>query len=227
MVVGLGQRTWATSQSNSFRIEEDFIGGGGLIEESSANYRASESIGDFAVGESSSTNFQTNSGYTTTDDPALSFQIETANAGLGNLSIVTTAKGTATFTVTNYTSYGYIVLMAGNTLKNEPYNHSLPAMSPAGPATPGTEQFGLNLVANTGFGANPEYLPSSDFSSGQAVAGYNTADNFKFASGDTIAEATRTSGKTRYTLSYVANVDNRTPAGTFEASHTLIVVGTY
>src|SRR5438270_2562073 len=75
-----------TLSSPNYHVDESFVGGGGLINESSSNFQAAESIGDTATGESSSTNFTTNSSYTTDGDPALTFAIITPNPTFNDLS---------------------------------------------------------------------------------------------------------------------------------------------
>lgn len=218
----------ATSSSSNFKVEEDFVGGGGLIDESSANFHAKESIGDVAVGESGSTNFQTNNGFTTTNDPTLSFLVTGSSIDFSTLSPSTTATGTATFSVKNYTSWGYVVLTTGQPVNG---NHTLAPMTTAGSSQTGVEQFGINLVANTSpttFGAVPVQVPSSSFSNGVAASGYNTANTYKYVDGDTVASAPKSSGETDYTISYIANVNaTTTPGGKYLMNHQLIVVGTY
>jgi len=220
----------ATASSSNYRVEEDFIGSGGLTDESSSNFHAKETIGDLAVGETGSANFQTNNGFTTTNDPTLSFLVTSSTINLGTLSSSSTATGTATFTVKNYTSWGYVVLTTSQP-PNNGSGHTLAPMTTAGASAAGTEQFGINLVANTSpanFGADPVQVPSSNFSSGVAASGYNTANTFKYVVGDVIASAPKASGETDYTVSYIANVNNTTTGGgQYTGGHDLVVVGTY
>ena len=100
-------------------------------------------------------------------------------------------------------------------------------MATAGPSQVGIEQFGINLVANTSpvsFGSNPD---NGQFGFGQANNSYDDANNYRYVSGETIAEAPKTSGKTIYTISYLVNVGALTPGGQYTANQTLIVIGTY
>jgi len=215
------------SKSTNYQIDEDFVGGIGGTYSSSTNYQAIDSGGTPAVGDGASTNYQLKSGATTTNDPNLSFAVNTGSVSLGALSQSTTATATATFNVMNYTSYGYVVQIFGTP---PAYGaHTLTAMSGAASAV-GTEQFGINLASNTlpiNFGADPVQVPSSSFSYGTAATGYNTSNNYRYNSGDTIAQATKSSGQTTYTISYVANMAATTPPGTYSGSQTLICTGTY
>jgi hypothetical protein len=215
------------SSSSNFKIEEDFVGGGGREESSSTNFKTLDSLGATGVGDSAGTLYGQQSGATTTNDPSLSFIVDTSSVNLGSLSTSLTRTGTATFKVLNYTSYGYIVQIIGNPPGNG--GHTLTGMSSPAASDDGTEQFGINLKDNSSpdIGAEPVQVPDSSFSFGVAASGYNTADNFKYVSGDTIASAPKSSGRTDYTISYIANISTNTPGGSYSGNQTLIVVGTY
>ena len=209
-------------KSNSYEVDESFIGGGGLVTENSANYRAGESIGDVGTGTSSSTNFQTNSGYTTTNDPALSFIVNTSSMNFGALTSTATATATMSFSAIYYTSYGYSVLIYGNPPSNG--SHTLTAMSTTAASQTGTEQFGLNLRGNTSpiaFGADP----SGGY--GTFSTGYGTINQYTYTSGSTIATSAKSSGVTNFTGSYIINTSVSTAGGTYTGTQTLICVGTY
>lgn len=213
--------------SNNYKIEEDFLGGGGHTQSSSASFQAEDTLGATAAGEAVGALFKAFSGATTTSDPSLSFIVETSNVNLGALSTSLARTGTATFSTLNYTSYGYNVQTIGNPPDNG--SHTLTAMA-GGVSQTNTEQFGINLVANTSpatLGADPLQLPDSATSFGVAAPGYSTANNYKYASGDTIASAPKSSGKTTYTISYIANISNNTPGGSYSGKQTLICIGTY
>lgn len=223
---------WATPlyaiQSTNYRIQEDFIGGAGGELSTSPGYQSRGTITAPAVGNSASTNYRTQSGATTTNDPALTFSVGAATINLGSLSTSLTRTGTATFDVLNYTSYGYAIQTLGNPLTNGAY--TLQGMTGAGTSQTGTEQVGINLRANTSpttFGADPVQSPDSTFSFGTAASGYNTVNNYKYVPGDVIASAPKSSGKTVYTISYIANISNTTPGGSYSGNQTLVVTGTY
>ena len=214
------------SYSSHYELDESFLGNGGLLNSSSTNYQlGNSSVGDTAVGESSSSSFQTNAGSTTTGDPALSFSIDTPTANFGSFSPSAAATATSTFEVSNYTSYGYVVQILGNAPSNGA--HTLAAMSSTGPSQAGTEQFGINLVANTSpvsVGANPDH---GQFGFGSAASNYNTSNNYRYVSGETIATAPKSSGVTLYTISYIINVNSLTPGGQYSGNQVLVCTGTY
>lgn len=228
IIAPMGIAAAQSSSSPNYQVDESFIGNGGAVDSSSANYSANESVGDTAVGEGSSTNFQTQSGTQSTNEPRLIFTVGTSTINFGALSTSATATATSTFSVLNYTSYGYVV----QTLGTPPSSgaHSLAAMSSTGPSITGTEQYGINLVANTApttFGANPSQVPSGTFSSGAVASGYNTANNFRYVNGETIASAAASSGQTDYTIAYIINASTSTPGGSYTGSQSLICTGTY
>lgn len=212
-------------QSNNYRFDESTIGSGGLIQSSSANFQGSNASGDLAVGSSASENFQVESGSQTTKDPTLAFAINRADANFGSFSASAPTVATATFSVANYTAYGYIVQIVGHPPTNG--THVIDPLPTADTSNPGVEQFGLNLVANTlpvSVGANPN---NGQFGFGEAAPNYNTSNSYRYVSGDTIAKAPKSSGLTTYTLSYLVNVDSLTPGGQYTSDQTLIVTGTY
>lgn len=212
-------------QSTNFRFDESSIGAGGLIQSNSANFQGSSSISDLGVGQSASTNYQIQAGSQTTNDPTLSFEIISGSPNLGSFSSSGPTVTTATFSVSNYTSYGYVVQLFGTAPTNG--SHVITPMSSTGSSSFGTEQFGINLVANTSpisFGDDPDH---GQFGSGAATANYSTDGQFRFVSGETIAQATQSSGKTIYTISYLVNVSSLTPGGQYASNQTIVVTGTY
>lgn len=214
-----------TSSSPNFQLEESSIGTSGLLESESTNYKISEATGDLGVGRSASNNFQVEAGSKTTPDPALSFAVDVSGTDFGDFSPTTTASTTLTFTVKNYTTYGYIVQIYGAAPTYE--SHTIAPMSVTAPPQVGIEQFGINLVANTSptsVGAN---LDNGDFGQGSVEPDYSTTNNYRYVSGETIASASSDSGETTYTVTFIANVSPLTPGGKYNINQTLIATGTY
>lgn len=214
-----------TAESNNFKVIETSIGPGSLLESSSPNFKTRSGVGDLSVGQAESGNFQIEAGSVTTGDPYLEFSIDDASAGLGNFTATDGTTGSATFSIRNFTSYGYVVTVAGTPPKNG--SETIEAMTTTGSSQAGTEQFGINLVANTSpdsIGANPV---QQIFGVGQIAPNYATPNQYRFVAGETIATAPKSSGKTTYTISYLVNVESITPGGQYNADQTLIVTGTY
>lgn len=234
--------------SLNYRINEDFIGGTGDQSSVSTggNYKSSpftddggSTLGDNAVGNSSSTSYQVNSGFNTTAQPGLTFVINTGAVNLGVLTASAKATGTATFSAKNYTSYGYAVTAVGTAPTNS--GHSLTSLPSDTASSVGNEQFGLNVVSNpsAGVGADPVQNPAGPPTFGYGEAGdgasgvyginrpYTIPDQWRYVPGETVASAPRSSGETDYTMTFMANISSTTPGGTYAGNLTLICTGTY
>lgn len=214
--------------SPSYQLREGTVGPGGTYQSDSANFGSEATIGDTGVGDGRSANYRSAAGTNTTDDPQLVLIINTSSLNFGTFSSTTTATGTSSFSVLNYTANGYNVYTNGPPPSS--ISHTLTGMTPATSSQVGVEQYGINLKANTSpisQGADPLQIPSGSFSFGVASTGYNTANNYKYVNGESVAESTQSSGETDYTISYIINVSTATPAGQYAGSQGLIVVGSY
>ncbi|HZP55508.1 MAG TPA: hypothetical protein VFB03_01925, partial [Candidatus Saccharimonadales bacterium] len=166
------------------------------------------------------------------DIPFLEMQIDSTSVDLGHLSTSSTATGSANFHVRAYLDSGFTVLTMSNP-PSIPAGYSLANMSSQGTAVTGTEQFGMNLVANTSpasCGGNPSPQPDSTFAFGQAAPGYDTANQYKYVKGDVIANTISGKkgwGRTNFTICYIANIKPLTPAGVYTMVHDLVAVPTY
>ena len=110
-------------------------------------------------------------------------------------------------------------------------------MSTAGAGVRGTGQFGLNLKANTtatstvAIGAEIAPVSNGTDLRAQPAAGYNTVDNFKYVSGDSVANsASGGAGPTNaqiYTASYIVNVAGSQTAGTYTTTLTYVCTATF
>jgi hypothetical protein len=212
-------------KSTNYQFVEQSLGASGAVGSQSPNYQSDSAAGILGLGNSASTNIQVNAGNVTTGDPALTFVVSASNVNFGQFSAATASTATATFEVLDYTSYGYIVQIIGSPPSKG--SHTITAMATAGPSQPGIEQFGINVVANTSpvsLGANPD---NGQFGYGQAASNYNSANNYRYVSGDTIARGPKSSGQTIYTISYIINVNALTPGGDYIGGQTLLCTGTY
>ncbi len=221
-----------SSSSPNYKIEESFIGPGGELESSSPNFKTApggQSIGNpggAGDGESPA-NYRTRSGSTTSSDPSLACITNTSSLNFGSLSNSVVSTATATFSVLNYTSYGYVVQIIGSPPSSG--GHTLTQLSSNAGSTPGTEQFGINLVDNStpNIGTDPVQIPDSAFSFGEAAPNYDSPNSFRYNNGETVARSVKTSGETDYTMSYIINVSATTPGGSYSGDHTLVCTGTY
>jgi hypothetical protein len=136
---------------------------------------------------------------------------------------------------------GYVITVNGATLTSG--SNTIPAITTPGGAASvkGTGQFGLNLRANTTAAASSFTTPgtSADLAPvsngtdlrGQAINDYDTADTFKYVSGEAVADSAYTvAGPTNsqiYTASYIVNVAGNQLAGTYTTTLTYICTPTF
>ncbi len=217
----------AQSSSANYQVNEVFFGAGGELNACSSNYCAKEAAGETGVGSTSSTNYQAHGGFNTDRTPFLQFVVNGTSTDIGVLSTSSTSTTTATFSVKNYLSSGYQVVTVSNPPKYNTY--TMQNLTSPSASVPGTEQFGINLVHNTspGVGANPVQVPNSGFSFGQAASGYNSSNLYKYVPGDTVAYSNSSSGETDYTISYIYNISNITPGGTYDFNDVLVATATF
>lgn len=220
---------WAAqSASSNYQVNEVFFGAGGELNACSDNFCSKQSVGETAVGDSSSANYRARAGFNTDRTPYIQFTVSNTNIDLGTLNASTTKTANATFSVKAYLSHGYTVINASDPPRNQSY--TMQAMSVPGASQAGTEQFGINLAANTDpatFGASPVHTPDNTFSFGQVAADYNTPDVYKYTKGDTVASSDSSSSSTTYTVSYIFNISHVTPGGTYSLHHVLVATATY
>lgn len=214
-----------TLKSNTYQLEESSIGVEDSNQSSSLNYKTDVATGALSIGNSSSNNYQIENGTKTTRDPTLSFTLNGSNVDFGSFSTANATTSTATFTISNYTSYGYVAQIIGKAPSNG--NHTIETMAETAASQTGKEQFGINLVANTipnSVGANPD---QGQFGFGTAAPNYASPNQYRYVSGETIAQAVKSSGITTYTITYLVNVDSLTPGGKYTSDQTIVVTGTY
>ena len=139
---------------------------------------------------------------------------------------------------------GYVITVNGTTLTSG--SNTIPAMTSQGVGVIGTGQFGMNLRANTTATSTPaigaDLSPASNGTvlKGQAYTGYNIADQFKYVSGDIVANSASdgtpppavtnvpgTTNSQKYTASYIVNVAGNQIAGTYTTTLTYICTATF
>lgn len=214
--------------SGTYGVSEAFFGTGGELNACSTTYCSKQAAGELTIGATGSTTYKAQAGFNTDRTPSLTFVVPAQNINLGVLSPGTTKTTTATFSVYSYLSSGYVVQTVGNGPTNS--GHQLTPLASPTASNSGAEQFGINLVANTSpvsFGANPGQIPDATFGFGVAATGYNTANQYKYVNGDTIAQSLSSSGETDYTMSYIFNATALTPGGTYTMNQVLVATATF
>ena len=213
-----------TSSSPHYQLSETQFGGSTTSEGCSDKYCAKASIGDSSTGAgTSSASFDE----VEPEKPVLEVIVDPGESNLGVLTTEHTATKTLVVRVKNNLSEGYIVQIIGAAPKFG--QHSLHTTTTPAPSKPGVEQFGINVVANTTpiVGAAPAQVPGGQGIFGDAADGYNTANMFKYVSGDIVARSTQSSGRTDYTVSMVVNISNNTPPGRYVGDFAAVVIPTY
>lgn len=228
--------------SSQWQITESIFGTGGELNACSDEYCSQQTAGELAVGKVCSTNqYCAQAGFNTFRQPFLEFEILTPSVNVGVLEADETHVGTAQFSVKTYLAHGYAVTTASDPPASG--TNTLDPMATPSVSALGTEQFGINLVANScpanlppptdpgycsgGFGALPAQVPDATFGFGEPAADYATADTFKYQKGNTIALSNSSSGVTQFTISYLFNISEVTPAGTYTMQHDLVVTSTF
>ena len=145
-----------------------------------------------------------------------------ATVALGSLSSSTPASSTSQFGVGTNGATGYVVTVNGSTLTSG--GNTISALASQTASSAGTEQFGINLKANT----TPSVGAEADGSgTATADANYGTADQFRFVTGDTIASKNSPDIFRRFTVSYLANITTGTEAGSYSTALTYIATATF
>lgn len=145
-------------------------------------------------------------------DEAVSFTLGTTTVPLGTLTNATTGSGTSSMTASTNAASGYSIAVNGSTLTSG--SSTITALSSPTASSVNNKQFGINLVSNS----TPSVGSAvSGTGTGAAATGYNTTNNFKFVSGDTVASAAAPTDDNTYTVSYIANITGSTAAGAYQA----------
>jgi hypothetical protein len=211
----------AQSSSNNYQIVEQQFGNASSNESCSAEYCASVSIGNDSKTSAVST---PEFGEVNYSEPLLEMIVIPGESNLGDLTTETTGKKVMQVKVRNYLTGGYRLQIIGSAPK---YNdHALNTSSTPAPSQVGTEQFGINVVANTtpAVGANPVLKPGDGDGTGLVLDNYKIPNQFMYVSGQTIAETATNSGGADFTISMIVNISNATPAGKYTSDFAAVVM---
>lgn len=139
----------------------------------------------------------------------------TVNLGIG--STTATASGTSILAGSTNGTSGYTITVSGATLTSGA--NTITALASGAASSIGTKQFGANLVANTAPAVGSVVSGSG---TATAAANYNTANIFRFGTGETVASVTGATNANTFTVSYIANIDGLTPAGSYTTTLTYV-----
>jgi hypothetical protein len=218
-----------TSSSPNYQVDQTFFGSGGETGLESDNFLARAALGELGIGELNSDNFRAFAGFTTTDEPFIEFVVTGNNIDLGYLTTdeVTTAQGQ--FYVRAWQAGGYAVTSEAEPPTNVSNGYQFESPEEPTSSQPGTEQFAMNLVANSSPNVGEDLIqqPDGSFSFGQVASDYAQQNNFLHNKGDIIAFSEESTSVTLYTISYIFNISNATPSGQYEFRQILVATGQY
>lgn len=140
----------------------------------------------------------------------------------GELSSRTTAFATQQLLVQTNAKSGYNITVNGETMVSG--NNALQPLNSGGNSSPGTSQFGLNLVSNQSpaVGAAP-----AGPGVGNAGNGYGEPNIFRFNSGEVVASAAQASDSRLFTVSYIVNIPPGQAPGIYVATMTYVATGNF
>lgn len=228
IVGGAGTAMAVTSSSTHYQVTETEFGtGSSTLQSCSGQYCAQTSIGNVADGKSTSYGTTATFGEIASDEPILEVIIESGESNLGVLTTESTATKTTTVKVRNVMTSGYALQIVGSAPKFNGHTLATPTTPTA--SLPGTEQFAINVAANTvpNVGAHPVQVPAGQVIFGVGSENYRTSNLFMFSSDDVIARSLTETGRTDYTISMIVNISNSTPAGHYSGDFSAIVMPVY
>jgi hypothetical protein len=226
--IGIGGTAFAvTSSSSHYQVTQTQFTSGTSSQSCSGSYCAKVSVGDAAVGNAASTDTSAKFGSITNSDPLLEVIVQSGQSDLGTLTTEKTGTKTMTIKIRNYLSDGYVMQIVGEPPKFN--GHVLSTSNTPVQSVPGTEQFGINIAANTNpvVGANLLQVPDDKTSFGIAYPNYSSPNVFMYTPGDNVAHSTKSSGETDYTISMIVNISNATPAGHYSGDFSAVVIPVY
>jgi hypothetical protein len=140
---------------------------------------------------------------------------------LGEGSVTSTSSGTSVMAASTNGNSGYTITANGSTLTSGSDTINTITLTNGDFSSIGTPQYGINLVSNS----TPAIgVVVSGTGTGAAATNYNTADKFKFVTGEEIASASGPTNANAFTVSYIANIGGTTPPGIYTA--TMVYVAT-
>lgn len=207
--------SFARMSSSNYTIYADVFSVGGLETGVSTNYKVQDTLGEALIwsATTTSTTYGAKAGFREMyADQYLSFSSSATSINLGTLSNIEATTASHTLIVDTNAANGFTVTISGNTLTSG--TNTIDAIgATAAASSAGSEQFGINLVANTSPSVGVNVSGTSPI--GSAASQYDTANSFAFNSGDTIASASTDINATTYTVSYVANINSNTEYGSY------------
>lgn len=213
-----------SSSSKNYQMVESEFGIGSSNDSCSGQYCAKTTIGELGAVSSQTTATFGTAQY---NEPILQMIVSTGSSDLGVLTTERVATKTMSVQVRNYLSGGYTLQIIGDAPKFD--GHVLATSATPKAVVAGTEQFGINVVANTSpsVGKDPVQSPEGSDVFGQATTGYDEPNMFKYQSGDAVAKSLKNSGGTDYTVSMVVAIASGTPSGHYSGDFSAVLIPSF
>jgi len=214
-------QVWGDMSSSNYKISADVFGSGGDVGSASASYFLADTLGEAVANSATSTSdsYGIKAGFEEMyPDQTLTFSTSAAAIELGQLAASSVSSASHSLTVDTNADGGFTITVAGSTLTSG--SNTIAALATAAAAAVGTEQFGLNLVANTNPVVGSD--PAGTAPIGVVNAPFATANQFAFndTTTQTVASSAGSTNATTYTVSYIANIASNTVSGTYTTSVT-------
>lgn len=213
----VGQFVGAAMNSSNYQIWGDNLSTGGDDGSDSANYSLQDTVEQGISGsQASSTNYGDTSSFRSNPyfegQEVLTLSVGSGSVNLGELSSSAAKTGSHTLTVDSNSFYGLSVTVAGSTLTCSACGGTNTVTAIGGAAvasTPGSSQFGLNVIYSSG--SSPRASASSP---------YSTSGQYAFQSGNEVISATGNINSTVFNVNYLANISGSETAGTYTTTIT-------
>jgi hypothetical protein len=212
---------WASMTSGNYQIWSDSFSTGGGNDQSTDNYTLRDTLGEFGIGQSSSTNNNAKIGFREmSNSPGAASTVTLTASGssvsLGELSTASTATGSMTLTAYTNSSSGLSVTYTGSTLTCSACSGTNTVSgigSSAAASTAGSSQFGFNAIYSSG---------SSPVAS--SVSPYNSASQYAYSSGDQIISSSEAINSTVFDINFIANISGSEESGSYATTVTYTAV---
>lgn len=141
---------------------------------------------------------------------------------LGEFSEVSSTTTSSQFLVATNAANGFTTRINGSTLTSG--NNVIPALESPSAVQPGISQFGINLRNNTApnVGSNPTGPGTAT-----PTANYNSQNQFMFANNSVIVSSALPSDIRKFTISYVANINENQAPGVYTTTMSFITLANF
>lgn len=141
---------------------------------------------------------------------------------LGELRTTQITKASSQFLAATNALSGYSVSVNGTTLTSG--SHVIPALAVQTAPSTGVSQFGINLRSNS----NPAIGADRTGPGTASVSGsYNTANLYKYNSGDTLVSSPVSSDNNKFTVSYITDVSSAQEPGFYTTTLSFICLANF